>query len=374
MVPSRPSRMFAVSLLVVLLSVAGAAGGERKFPHFIHLRPAQAYNVHLPISADAGAVNGTTLVHLSLYTIIPDTIDKKAYLLFKFHLDEFRAFVDIFPARGNTCHDSKCSDLMPHLHNRFFGNLRCQFVAPNGTTLATPPARVEAYSAKVGKVSQLIGTCPLSDAFVEELLRDEHETPPGIRVLREGDRTGAPAGAHSDDDSAAFESFADNRCSGPSVQKRKIAKSLEQCRSSCAPPTETTPGCLMWQWSEPDGCFQSTAFGIRCSGAGAGGGGGGGKRDATAKYPGWVGGRRRHDVWDAIDTAREEPDRSLISFGCSMPVFGNGAYMDRIPQWLEYVLLWCNGSVVSLAEECHRTPTARVHTYSYQSSLTLGAH
>lgn len=48
--------------------------------------------------------------------------------------------------------------------------------------------------------------------------------------------------------------------------------------------------------------------------------------------------RNRRQVWDAYDTSASRAPKKLLTFGCSMPMFGTGDYDNRIPQWLECVV------------------------------------
>lgn len=315
---------------------SGASGtAERKFPRHIYLRDPQPFSVHIPVSVEKknrGVANATSKVDLTVFSVFPDTQIGKAYVLFSYFYPEWKPFTAAFPMKDTipSCHAGQCANLLEHFASPWFGNIRCQFERADGTVLeSAPPTRVRAHSATVATSAVFVGTCDLPPEFSELVQQDDFSNPPKIRLLREHDVEGVPTGVRKTESAALFEDLSGFQCQG--LVKKEQFSSKEACEQDCLHSVHMhlrmahrgKQQCTTWHWTDGDGCYQSSdnlpaAF---CE-----------QRGGPS-----FGGRRRFDAWDAIETARAET--KLMAFGCSMPVFGDGSYMNRIPQWLEFQLL-----------------------------------
>eukprot|EP00750_Incisomonas_marina_P002249 INCI12169.2.p1 GENE.INCI12169.2~~INCI12169.2.p1 ORF type:complete len:539 (-),score=65.97 INCI12169.2:265-1881(-) len=326
-----------VALLVPYQPCLGADADSRRMPKFVHVLPAQEFDVHLPLTlnnytskkpAKNKQNKNSTLVKLALFSVIPDVEAGQAFLLFSFQIRDFNQFVQRDPATGVTCHGHQCTDLLPHFQDPFMGQLRCQFLHPNGALLDATPSRVEAHAGKIAPFSNLVGKCALPPEFTQILADDDFQQPPGIRVLREDD-TAAAFFPHDSDPNVRLAAAADfDVFSGVSCAQHFFpaddgtSTSADQCAAKCV--EQGMNQCVRWLWSPSKGCLHSPTTSKR--------------KSKCSTEEGWVGGIRRHPAWQAVDTSRTAPNRRLISFGCSMPVFGDGSYANRIPQWLEFQL------------------------------------
>ena len=301
-----------------------ASRAERKLPRHIYLRDPQPFSVHIPVSVQkksTGVANATSKVDLIAFSVLPDTQIGKAYVLFSYLYREWKPFTAAFPLNAPSCHAGQCANLLEHFTNPWFGNIRCQFERPDGTVLESAPTRVRAHSATVSTSAVFVGTCDLPAEFRALVSKDSFDNPPKIRLLREHDVAGVPTGANNDDPAAVFEPLVGLRCHG---LRKQDATSKDACEQNCLRSVNFHRGkiCTAWHWTDERGCYQSSELRMMSC-----------KPNGDAS----LGGRRRFDAWDAIETARSE--KKLLTFGCSMPVFGDGSYMNRIPQWLEFQLL-----------------------------------
>ena len=340
----------SVSAMLLLLAVQLACTttttvAERPLPTVIHQRRPQGFEVNLPLDAAHeknkylmqqrkkqgkidgptyrkfinNASNGTTPVHLALYSVVPDIVDRKVYVMFEIwwrEWDEVREQVfNIYgPCRGDKHY---CANIGPHFWEPYFGDLRCEFIDPDGRVLPGEPSRVEVFSAELLTSATFVGACDMPDTFRDLLLIQHPYTSsaekglPGVRVLREGD-PGVPQGEHASEGAHGYQDYSGVQCRGLD----RLADgdgSADTCRDACI---ALDRNCSLWQYRKL--CYMAA--------------------DPPMAKACWsdkkfVGGRRRQAVWDAHDTTRE--NKRLISFGCSMPIFGDGNYMNRIPQWME---------------------------------------
>lgn len=316
---------------VALLSwpVTAVDTGSRPLPTFVSLRHPQSFAGTLPASADPQKPNGTAKVSLHLYSVVPDAADRQVHLLFEYQGGEMKHLRQtLFPKEK--CNEDvtgqRCSDLLPHLREPSFGDLRCEFISPDGRVMAAAPVPVIAREADLRPATTFVGTCAMPPKFYQLVAQDDYDgPPPQVRLLREGD---AGAGAHvfAAVGPGAWQGDNGRSCSRLLATEHGNA-SPEACRDVChhahAQAENNSGGltdCTIWQWSDNQ-CRTGgrSKFNNKCK--------------ANDQ---WVGGQLRREAWDAVDTARPNNKR-LIAFGCSMPLFGDGTYMNRVPQWIECV-------------------------------------
>ena len=289
-------------------------------------------------------VNVSIPVHMGLYSVVPDLERGEIFFLFEFWWKQVKSLDLQNRVFGPSCHFAdrhKCADLRRHMWNPYFGDLRCEFVNRDGRVMPGPKPGLAVHSAELLTSTTFVGSCPMPEAFVEMI---EHEaatrtevarkgltfanaasssekTLPRVRLLREGD-PGVEPGVHVESVEGAFQADNHQRCYHMKHFLRGDRSAMD-CGSACYQlRNSTSGGCVQWQLISGK-CFVSSAFiaSRHC------------QASSLAR-----GGKARALAWDAVATSPADPaHKRLITFGCSMPLFGDGNYMNRIPQWLEYV-------------------------------------
>eukprot|EP00750_Incisomonas_marina_P033385 INCI9831.1.p1 GENE.INCI9831.1~~INCI9831.1.p1 ORF type:complete len:637 (-),score=100.81 INCI9831.1:126-2036(-) len=314
----------------------------RRMPPFVFLRPPQTFSVHWPVRDNVA--NLSSPMELALYSVIPDTSAGKAYLMFALTASGMHWVNDvaaqIIPATSRNGSSNKpVRDVEPFLHTPRFGNLRCLFAGADGTAVGggdgmVKPVLVE--SAVFTWTRVLVGSCAMPPAFTK-MLQDEasNSNKPTIRVLHEDDEAEdlTSHGRKLQKSATGKQFFATPglRCGQAkalsSNANKQGAENRTQCAALCAALPRDDDGrlCNLWQWDELQRICSISRFyrrGVDCS------------NSTTVTV-----GTRRHVPWDALDVSRPPLQRRLIVFGGTSPVFGDGRFVDRVAQWVEYYLL-----------------------------------
>ena len=312
----------------------------RKLPHYIYPRQPQLFHVTWSfrssgLRADVAA-NLSEPMPLGLYSAIPDIAAGKVYLLFsygplgwKWHrtraLDVLPTVVNRAPCdRGHPC-----TNLKPFLNDPpRMGSLRCAFLDANGTVATGEDGKpllsdVIAHSAWLAFPRALVGTCEMPAQFKAWLAAAEEHTVPQIQVLREGDSGGGLAD-NNNPTTRLFHEVPSRRCP---MGFRASAQTKEQCANFCASVKRDAIAaeCYMWQWHQASQTCYFARWRYHSN--------------LCRANTSMVVGVRRHESWDAIDTSRALEERRLISFSAPSPVFGDGRFVERVAQWVEYYLL-----------------------------------
>ena len=320
--------------LVALLlpSICVSIGHERMWPPFIFPRSPQSYTVHLAVknlshrnlevtnvSTGLSRHHSSFSLQLTLFSVVPDVSDELAYFIFDvdWRHDLNQIFLD--HALSNKCSASRkenCSDFRHLLASTRAGGLKCEFIGTDGIVYEAPTTHMSVFFASHfdGQNGELIGTCKMPPRFGATITAagTAGTTLPQVRVLREGD-DGATAGDHFNSIMSRFENNNDRQCVRMTMSQQG-STSPSDCCSSCGAK------CQMWQYTLVGNCFTSTT----------------GLLDKVCKNrPGFLGGIRRNQPWELVDTSL--PKKRLISFASATPLYGDGSYMNRIPQWIEYV-------------------------------------
>ena len=315
----------------------------QKLPHFIYLRQPQLFPVSWPFidNVSTAAANLSAPMDLVLYSVIPDSVAGKAYLLFSYGKSgmswatgEVEAALPTSNPNPPCDKSHPCRNLAPFLREQRVGKLRCTFSRADGTAAVDKQGLplqepVEVLSAWIAFTRILVGTCTLP-AAVDSWLADSAAPPPTIRVLHEHD-DGAGLRVQSKEPDTIGNSFFE--VDGLECEKMRTAippkafATKQSCAEHCLSMNayfQSRP-CSTWQW---DAASRSCSY--------------------SRHYPGakscWLNasvivGTRRHESWDLVDTSRTEADRRLVTFSGPGPVFGDGRYVDRVAQWIEYHLL-----------------------------------
>jgi hypothetical protein len=312
---------------------------DRPLPQFVNIRSPQEY-------LGAMAIGSTTTdkhvnvsfdpIHLYLFSVIPDVVDKQVYLLFEFLWSEMQPVKSL---AFSNCSGHYCpTDALPHLREKSFGDLRCEFIAPDGRVLAEAPTPVVAREVdlvSVSTVNTFVGTCAMPEQFSKMVADDAYNgtNSPQVRLLRQGD-VGAGPSATASWGTGAFEPHDGWVC----MHMRQTPEgdmSAEACAGVCHARSKrgSDSDCFAWNWhSVKKVCWTGEHMPVL---------------DVCQRRPGWVGELRRHPAWDQVDTHRER--KRLITFGLGMPLFGDSSYMLRVPQWIECVGAWAAWTVLHAA-------------------------
>jgi hypothetical protein len=322
-----------------------AAEVDRPLPRFVNVRSPQDYVGAVAISSTTTSshVNVSFDIRLYLYSVVPDVVDAQVYLLFEFVSFEWHPIRTLV---FSNCTGHYCpTDVLPHLRERSFGDLRCEFVAPDGRVLAeTPTAPVVAREmdmAAMTTVNTFVGQCAMPEQFRKMVAKQDDYNGtnlPRVRVLRQGD-VGAGPNAIATTGAGAFARHDGWMCLNHAQAAHEGDRSAAACADWCYEKhANDTIGCFSWHWlATTKKCYTTNHMPVL---------------EACERHTGWVGAIRRHVAWDQVDTQRKR--KRLISFGLGMPLFGDSSYMLRVPQWLECVVACVDGvdTVACCCREC----------------------
>lgn len=291
-------------------------------------------------------VNESIPLHVGLYSVVPDLERGEAMLLFEFSWIQLQSLDMQSRVFGDPCHSAtshECTDLKQHMWNPYFGDLRCEFIDRDGKVMPGPKPRLVVDSAELAVSATFVGSCPMPETFLE-MIKNEASTRtetvrksldftmeeesslssekplPRMRLLRKGD-PGVEPGVHVESVEGAFQEDDHWQCLGMHHFVQGDGSATE-CASACYQLRNTIAdgGCAQWQLISGR-CFvcPTPTPSWRCRPLGH-------AKGETA----------RHLGWDMVVTSPAHPGhKRLITFGCSMPLFGDGNYMNRIPQWFE---------------------------------------
>ena len=291
---------------------------RRRFPPFMYPRNPQVFEVSF---SWIDSVNIAQVSELALYSVIPDTVSQQVYLLFSYGPTGMGFALEAV--------EKGYVDLGGLLKEQFYGNLRCQFLDQNATALpAVELERVSLRSAHFSTARVLVGSCPMPNEFVNSVRQDNFRNPPLIRILHENDDGAISEVTHPlHKQNDTFYIQRGEICAG-TIPMPATVNSMDLCAQVCANMEANEFGrpCSFWQWDDTMKLCSFRRIRPR-------------KHMCRSARNSLVLGVRRHELWDAVETARTGGDRRLITISAVSPVFGSGDFVNRVAQWVEYHLI-----------------------------------